>query len=507
MAAALAPEPVAIRPQDGPQETFLSCPADVAVMGGSVYGGKTWALAVEPLRHVGVGDFTFVVFRRTTPEIRNPGGLWDETQKWYPLCGADPREGTLDWRFPSGAAGKLAGLQYEKDVTDWKGAQICLLEFDQLEEFTETQFFYLLSRNRSMCGVRPYTRASCNPDADSWLAGFIAWWWDQETGYAIPERSGAIRWFLRVDEAIEWSAVRCEPHEYDRFAEREAEARAELLARFGTHYAGPDGAFAKSFAFVLARLQDNIIGRALDPGYEANVRLLPPVEQERLLGGDKGGNWKIRPAAGLVFNRAWFEIVDAVPVGARRVRGWDFAATAGDGDWTAGVRMGEAAGTYYVEDVVRGQWDPGTRDGVLAGTTAQDGSDVTVRMPQDPGAAGVAQVATHVKLLAGYSVVHKPISGDKATRAGGFAAQAKAGNVKLLRGAWNEAFLRELHAFPTKGVPDDQVDASADAFNELALGDQGGLIAYYAAHAPRTEAARAHSPSPTTEPSHAWPHA
>ena len=51
----------------------------------------------------------------------------------------------------------------------------------------------MLSRNRSMCGVRPYVRASCNPDADSWVASFLSWWIDQDTGYAIPERSGKIQ--------------------------------------------------------------------------------------------------------------------------------------------------------------------------------------------------------------------------------------------------------------------------------------------------------------------------
>src|SRR5574337_1034367 len=466
MVATAAPERIApdVRPQDGPQEMFLSCPADIAIIGGSVYGGKTWSLVMEPVRHAAVPGFTFAMFRRTVPEIRNPGGLWDETRKWYPALGASPREGTLEWRFPSGALGKMAGLQYDGDVQGWLGAQICLLEFDQLEEFTESQFFFLLSRNRSMCGVRPYARGSCNPDADSWPAGFLAWWWDPATGYAIPERSGAVRWFLRVDGAVEWSSVARPASEYARYSEYEARARVDLLARFGARYAGDDGQFAKSCAFVLARLQDNAIGRKLDPGYEGNVRALSPVEQERLLGGDRGGNWKIRPAAGLVFNRAWFEIVDAAPAFAeRRVRAWDFAATAGG-------RMSRAGNVYFVEDVERGQWAPGPRDERIASCAANDGRGVTVRFPQDPGAAGKSQIAYSMAQLAGYNVASFPVSGDKETRAGPLASQAKVGNVKLVRGTWDDAFLKELHAFPTKNVPDDQVDAASDAFGELALG-------------------------------------
>ncbi len=61
----------------------------------------------------------------------------------------------------------------------------------------------------------------------------------------------------------------------------------------------------------------------------------------------------------------------------------------------------------------------------------------------------------------------KAVSADD-TRAKPASAQAEAGNVKLLRGDWNEAFLDEICAFPN-GQFDDQVDAFADALNELAL--------------------------------------
>jgi predicted phage terminase large subunit-like protein len=77
-------------------------------------------------------------------------------------------------------------------------------------------------------------------------------------------------------------------------------------------------------------------------------------------------------------------------------------------------------------------------------------------------------------LLAGYGAVVKPISGDKATRARPASAQSEAGNVKLLRGPWNEAFLDEVCAFPN-AMFDDQVDAFADALNELALGSAYSL--------------------------------
>lgn len=435
-----------LRPQVGPQEAFLSTPADIAIMGGSVFGGKTWALTAEPLRHIHVPGFTFAGFRRVKPDITHPGGWWDETLGMYPHVNGVPRGHVLEWEFPSGARGKFDGLQYDADVLGWKGSQICLLLFDQLEEFSGHQFWYMLSRNRSMCGVRPYVRATVNPDPDSFVAELVAWWIDQDTGYAIPERSGVVRWFIRVKNELIW-----------------ADSRAELERRYPS-----DAKYAKSLTFILARLQDNAIGQAKDPGYEANVRLLPHVEQERLLGGDRGGNWKIRAAAGLVFNRGWFEIVDAAPSEARWARGWDKAATAGGGDWTAGVRMGRTpAGLYVVEDVTRGQWDPGERERTILHTTQQDGHGVRIALAQDPGAAGVSDVMTTIRMLAGYDVTARPETGNKVVRAGPYAAQAKAGNVKLVRGPWNEPYVRELHAFPTKGVPDDQVDASSTVFQAL----------------------------------------
>jgi predicted phage terminase large subunit-like protein len=179
------------------------------------------------------------------------------------------------------------------------------------------------------------------------------------------------------------------------------------------------------------------------------------------------------PRSGGMFQRGDFEIVDAVPAGGRRVRAWDFAASqqkqGKQPDWTVGLRMLLVKDVFYIEDVSRGRWRASDVETNLKNTASQDGQSVTVRMPQDPGAAGKADAETKVKLLKGYPVVVKPISGDKATRARPASAQSEAGNVKLLRGSWNDIFLAEVCAFPN-GAFDDQVDAFADALNELALG-------------------------------------
>jgi predicted phage terminase large subunit-like protein len=195
-----------------------------------------------------------------------------------------------------------------------------------------------------------------------------------------------------------------------------------------------------------------------------------------------------------MFKRDWFGIVDAIPDdqpapdGSRphqvvaRARGWDCAATEGGGDWTVGVRMAiTRAGHIYIEHVVRGQWGPAKfegPDGIMRQTVLADGRVVRQREEQEPGSAGKKVIASHQQLLAGFDYKGEHSTGDKPTRARPFAAtcaQAENGNrrVFLIRGEWNQAYLDELCTFPN-GKKDDQVDASANAYNDIALGVGGG---------------------------------
>lgn len=192
------------------------------------------------------------------------------------------------------------------------------------------------------------------------------------------------------------------------------------------------------------------------------------------------GQFQQRPAprSGGMFQRGDFEVVEAAPAGGRVVSAWDFAASrlkpGTKPDYSVRLRMRKVNGIFYIEHVLRGQWSAAKVNSQLTNTASQDGYQTTIRMPQDPGAAGKADAEFKVRLLAGYSVIVKPVTGDKATRARPASAQAEAGNVKLVRGAWNEAFLDEVCAFPN-AANDDQVDAFADALNELALGSSYNL--------------------------------
>ena len=136
-----------IRPQPGAQERFLSSVADIAIYGGAAGGGKSFALLMEPLRHIGNKHFGGVIFRRTSPQITNEVALWDEAGKLYPLVYGEPRIGSLEYRFPIGASVSFRHLQHEDTIYDWQGAQVPFIGFDELTHFTKRQFFYMLSRN------------------------------------------------------------------------------------------------------------------------------------------------------------------------------------------------------------------------------------------------------------------------------------------------------------------------------------------------------------------------
>ncbi len=440
-----------IKPQRGPQEQFLSTSANIAVYGGAAGGGKTFALLMEPLRYINTRDYRAVIFRRNYTQISVSGGLWDESVSIYSgIKGAvSAKSPKYHWTFSKKATLYFDYLGRDEDVQDWQGSQITFIGFDELTHFTERQFFYMLSRNRSTCGVEPYVRATCNPDADSWVAKLIEWWIDPETGYPIKERSGKIRYMARQNEAIIWG-----------------DTREELIKQ------GVKPSSIKSFTFIASTLQDNQLLMQLDPSYLANLEALPLVERERLL----YGNWKIKSAAGLFFNRN--QVGNMLPVVPRDVttfvRAWDLAATSetegGEPAYTAGVLMGRRAdGRFIVIDVINVRQSAGEVRATIKRTAMTDNAiygNVKVRLPQDPGQAGKDQAQSFALLLAGLNFRILPVSGSKETRAEPVAAQWQAGNFDIVVAGWNEEYFAQLESFPSSKFK-DMVDATSDAFSEL----------------------------------------
>jgi predicted phage terminase large subunit-like protein len=363
----------------------------------------------------------------------------------YAGLNGHPRAAQLEWVFPWGSRIKFAHLEHDKNVYDWQGSQIPFIGFDELTHFSEQQFWYMLSRNRSTTGIPGYMRATCNPDVDSWVRKLIDWWIDAD-GYPIQERSGIIRWFIRIDDQIIWG-----------------DSREELIREHGADQ------LPKSLTFIPSRIQDNKILMAKDPSYLANLRALNRVERLRLL----GGNWNVRATAGMMFQREWFTILDTVPAGwVTGVRFWDRAATEPnegnqDPDWTRGVKLVRYPNdTFMVVDMKSLRKSPGQVETLIKQCANHDGARIRVRSQRDPGSAGVAEAENFVRMLKGFDVATITMTKKKLSRAKPVSAQVENGNVFVLRAPWNEDFFSELEGFPDVGH-DDIVDALSGAFNEL----------------------------------------
>ncbi|HVN67794.1 MAG TPA: phage terminase large subunit [Candidatus Sulfotelmatobacter sp.] len=442
----MANQEIVIEPQAGPQTLFLSSQADIALYGGAAGGGKSWALEAEPLRHLYVPRFGGVIFRRNTTQIRNKGGLWDQSKDIYGAMGARPREATLEWFFTSGMTMKFAHLEHENTIFEWQGAEVPYIGFDELTHFTRKQFLYMLSRNRSTCGVRPYVRATCNPDPDSFVRDLVDWYIDKD-GWPIQERSGILRYFLNIEDEFRW-----------------ADTPDELKKAYG-HKKMP-----LSFTFIPAKLSDNQILMLKDPSYEAKLDALTKVDQMRL----KEGNWNYRAQAGDYFSESMFPIVDEIPGGfIRAVRAWDRAATKPNPqnpnpDWTEGLLLfSYPDGSYCVGDLKSIQDSPGNVKKFIKRVASHDGPAVMIRAYQDPASAGKMEAEDFVKSLQGFNVETLAVSNKKHVRAKPVASQAQVGGIKVLRADWNKRFFKQLGDFcedETKYDHDDIVDALSLAY-------------------------------------------
>lgn len=377
-------ETLNFEPQPGPQTEFLATEADIAVYGGAAGGGKSWALTYDPIRHIGVKGFAGIIFRRTTPEITNAGGLWDQAGELYPAAGGKGIRGTLDYRFSSKARISFRQLEDPDTVLAYQGSQICYLAFDELTHFTESQFFYMLSRNRSKCGIRPYVRATCNPDP-GWVKTKLLAPWVDEDFKGERAKPGEIRWFKRVDGKIKWLN--------------------EWTAR------------AKSVTFIPASVFDNKILLEANPEYVDNLEALPTVEQERLL----RGNWRIR-REGLVYPLFEQCVVDDTPhAGVYPTHGGmdfgfrnPFAAVWGHFDcddvlWITGCRWKSQTGlSIHSEHLPRGvEWwcdpaEPGSAQELrVAGHSIRPCVHIPSRgatgEKRNPKMSGIAQVSRRME--------------------------------------------------------------------------------------------------------------
>lgn len=433
-------------PQPGKQTDFLSSLADIVIYGGGAGSGKTRALLMEPFRHCKNPKFRALILRESSPQIRNLGGLWEEARTLYGDI-ADMREMTLEAIFKSGAKIKFGHMYKENDKYNYDGSQIPLICFDELQAFSESQFRYMFSRNRSDCGVTAYMRCTCNPMPNSWIMKYIEWFIGAD-GFPLQERSAKLRWFIAIEDRLAW-----------------ADKKQDLIDRFG------EKVHPTSLTFIPATIYDNPALMRTNPQYLARLESLPKVERQRLL----EGNWNITIKKGSWFDRKWVGFVDEAPEECTMVRYWDRAATVKDADHrnpdaSAGLKMGYYEGVYYIMDLAHFfESAYGVRSRIIE--IARREKEVACVIEKDPGAAGKSEaqfLAAEILHNVEAEVRIRRVTTDKVTRFKPFSSATEAGIVYVVRGVWNDLFFQECESFGADGRHhDDIVDATSGAFNYL----------------------------------------
>ena len=190
------------------------------------------------------------------------------------------------------------------------------------------------------------------------------------------------------------------------------------------------------------------------------------------------------PREGGIFKRHWFHKIKVAPADTVWIRGWDFAGTIqkelkSDPDYTATVKVGYSRATrkWIIDGADHWQVEQHEVERLLLATALNDGYSVRIKLPQDPASAGKALAQNMMTILSAFQAKATPVTGDKMQRALPLAGQAGIGNVQMVEGPWNDAYLDEMTGFPT-AAHDDWEDATSEAYNEHAQGTTG-IIEFY----------------------------
>jgi predicted phage terminase large subunit-like protein len=387
------------------QAQFLLFDGKEGLYGGAAGGGKSDCLLMAALQYVSESEYSAILFRRTFSDLSLSGALMDRAKEWLLGCqGVSWNETRHCFTFPSGAKLAFGYLETEADKFRYQGAEFQFIGFDELTQFTETQYRYLFSRLRRLesCPIPLRMRSASNP-------GGVGHDW-------VKQR------FLT--EGLLFGRV-----------------------------------------FVPALLEDNPF---LDrQEYEKSLCELDPITRRQYRTGDwsarHGGSLFTREKtqilsalpAGLKYVRFW----DKASTAPKK--------TSKDPDYTVGVKLSEQNGVYYVADVRRARKTPAEVQALIHQTATLDGYGVPVYMEQEPGSSGVDVIDHYCReVLKGYTFRGIKTTGSKTERAAPVSSAWDAGNFRLQQAPWNSEFLDELEAFPLGGH-DDQVDALSGAFNEI----------------------------------------
>lgn len=174
------------------------------------------------------------------------------------------------------------------------------------------------------------------------------------------------------------------------------------------------------------------------------------------------------PEEGQIFRESDFQIVDAAPQFDFKCRGWDMATSVKESaDYTSGALIGVDQNLdIYILDVVRWRKQYPDARKEIALLAYLDGEKTLVGIEDKSAGMPMVQDLLRLPEMASRTISEVKMKGDKKQRASGWAARARAGKLKLVRGSWNQAFINECLAFDGLGLThDDQVDAVSTAWH------------------------------------------
>jgi predicted phage terminase large subunit-like protein len=377
--------------------------------GGAAGGGKTDWLLMEALRYVAIDGYSALLLRRTYPQLSQADGLIERSKEWLMSTPAKWSEGRQTWTFPNGSTLRFGHLQHEHDKYNYQGGAYQFVGFDELTQFSESQYLYLFSRVRRLEGspLPIRVRSASNP-------GGVGHDW------------------VRTRFIVETSPERL---------------------------------------FVPALMHENpYLDRVR---YEEALMHLHPYERAQLLRGDwdakPPGSRFQRDWFGIIDTVPYDtkKIVRAWDLAATEPKPGE------NPDWTVGALMSlSSQSKVLIQDIKRAQIKPGDIDTLILRCARQDPDGTVIYIEEEPGSAGKIASEHFRKLLKGYTVHFNKPTGPKPVRANPVASYAEGGLVSILRASWNEEMLREFEMFTgVKGedANDDQVDAVSLGFAKLCL--------------------------------------
>lgn len=475
-------EPYVFRPHRGQQEKYFISTANIVIAGGGAGGGKSMSLFMDAAQGVVHEHYKAAMFRSTSVQIRIQDGLWDESKKHYSkIPGAEPNHTELKWSWQNGASIKFYGCDKPEK---FDGLQVSFLGIDELQQFTQKEFWYLISRVRSASSSAPIKiRATCNPEPN-WLAHLLkSGGWVGQGGYSVEEMDGVVRWLLRGedDSSFIWADS---PEEmaarYPCAKVGEAPNRDGACPQCGQSPGTDDRSLllphargsAQSVTFIQFRLEDNHTLLKNDPGYRARLESLDAAERRKKL----ERNWNAPPKSGAFFRAAWWgldlatgqwvpsdNVVDRPPDKLGLCWSWDVAWSTERADWTVGVLWGRGERYWYVLDAIRFRARAAHTIQVVRrcaeSTASVLGQRCAVVLPKDPGLGGIQETEWLRELGALGLEVHVAADtgklGDKVSRTVFVRSQAEHGFVKVVRNSHPSqpvaSWLAQQETFPGSG--------------------------------------------------------